>query len=196
MKEAKFYDEIAEGPQQAKAYWMDTDDNVRVRVGTYHAMGESHGTILLMLGRFGYVERYGRVAKLFADRGFSTAVVDWRSQGLSDRMAADPQAGHISDFSDYQRDVDAMMKAVEWLDMPKPYVLVGISMGACIGLRSLLRPMFGSSWGRAVARREDGSSPPSRQRRRRPSCAIAGRASNRAARPAIGCTRVPRSRTG
>lgn len=138
MKEAKFYDEIAEGPQQAKAYWMDTDDNVRVRVGTYHAMGESHGTILLMLGRFGYVERYGRVAKLFADRGFSTAVVDWRSQGLSDRMAADPQAGHISDFSDYQRDVDAMMKAVEWLDMPKPYVLVGISMGACIGLRSLL----------------------------------------------------------
>lgn len=91
-----------------------------------------------MLGRFGYIERYGRVAQSFADKGFSTAVIDWRSQGLSDRMASDPNAGHIQFFSDYQKDVAAMMEVVEELDMPKPYYLVGVSMGACIGFRAML----------------------------------------------------------
>ncbi|MEO1563204.1 MAG: alpha/beta hydrolase [Pseudomonadota bacterium] len=138
MEEAKFYDEIAEGPSKAAAYWMQTEDEVRVRVGAYHTDGESNGTILLMLGRFGYIERYGRVAQGFADKGYSTVVVDWRSQGLSDRMATDPQAGHIHDFSDYQKDVSAMMQVVEELDMPKPCFLVGVSMGACIGLRAML----------------------------------------------------------
>lgn len=138
MEEAEFYAEIAEGPSSAGAYWMRTEDNVRVRVGTYHAEGKSRGTVLLMLGRFGYIERYGRVARAFADNGFSTAVIDWRSQGLSDRMADDPQAGHIHHFSDYQKDVSAMMQVVENLKMPKPYYLVGVSMGACIGLRAML----------------------------------------------------------
>lgn len=138
MEEAKFYKEIAEGPSSAGAYWIQTEDKVRLRVGAYHTQGDSKGTILLMLGRFGYVERYGRVAQSFADNGFSTVVVDWRSQGLSDRMAEDPQAGHIHHFSDYQKDVSAMMQVAESLDMPKPYYLVGVSMGACIGLRSML----------------------------------------------------------
>ena len=138
MEEAKFYIEIAEGPSSAGAYWTHTEDNVRLRVGAYHAEGNIKGTILLMLGRFGYIERYGRVAQSFADNGFSTVVVDWRSQGLSDRMAGDPQAGHINQFSDYQKDVSAMMQVVERLEMTKPYYLVGVSMGACIGLRALL----------------------------------------------------------
>lgn len=138
MEEAKFYEEIAEGPSKAGAYWTQTEDNVRVRVGAYLTDGERKGTALLMLGRFGYIERYGRVAQSFADNGFSTVVIDWRSQGLSDRMAADPQAGHIDAFLDYQKDVAAMMQVVEELDMPKPYYLVGVSMGACIGLRAML----------------------------------------------------------
>lgn len=140
MEEATFYSEIAEGPTSSNAYWTQTDDNVRVRVGAYQAETgpEGKGTILLMLGRFGYIERYGRVAKSFAENGFATAVMDWRSQGLSDRMATDPQAGHIDDFSQYQKDVAAMMRVVEKLELPTPYFLVGISMGACIGLRSML----------------------------------------------------------
>ena len=139
MEEAKFYSELAEGPSAANAYWTRTEDDVRIRVGAYRpdAETESKGTILLMLGRFGYIERYGRVAKSFAENGYATVVADWRSQGLSDRMANDPQAGHINVFSDYQKDVAAMMHVVEDLDLPKPYLLVGISMGACIGLRAM-----------------------------------------------------------
>ncbi|MDU9006755.1 lysophospholipase [Litoreibacter meonggei] len=154
MEQAKFYGDIAEGPASGNAYWIETDDGVRVRVGTYDSEAEAKGTILLMLGRFGYVERYGRVAKTFAEKGYSTAIIDWRSQGLSDRMAPDPQAGHIVSFSDYQKDVAAFLKAAEELQLPKPYFLVGVSMGACIGFRAMLdglpvaasafiSPMFG-----------------------------------------------------
>ena len=82
MEAAKFYEEIAEGPSNAGAYWIQTDDNVRLRVDVYHTEEASKGTILLMLGRFGYIERYVRVAQSVADNGLSTVVVDWRSQGL------------------------------------------------------------------------------------------------------------------
>jgi len=138
MENAKFYAEIADGPSDGAAYWVHTDDNVRVRVGTYGTDKGHKGTVLLFLGRFGYIERYGRVAKDFDRNGFATVVIDWRSQGLSDRMAKDPQTGHIHRFSDYQKDVAATLKAAEELDLPKPWYLVGISMGACIGLRAML----------------------------------------------------------
>lgn len=141
MEQARYYDDIADGPATANAYWMETEDHVRVRVGISSTEIEAKGTIILMLGRFGYAERYGRVAKVFAKTGFSTAVIDWRSQGLSQRMADDPQAGHIHHFSDYQKDVAAMLEAVEELNLPKPYFLVGVSMGACIGLRAMLEDL-------------------------------------------------------
>ncbi len=132
MENAKFYAEIADGPSQGAAYWVRTDDSVRLRIGTYGADNGQKGTILLFLGRFGYVERYGRVAKDFDRSGFATVVIDWRSQGLSDRMADDPHTGHIHRFSEYQKDVAAMVKAAEELNLPKPWYLVGISMGACV----------------------------------------------------------------
>ena len=33
--------------------------------------------------------------------------VDWRGQGLADRAFADPMVGHVQDFDQYQRDLDA-----------------------------------------------------------------------------------------
>jgi lysophospholipase len=137
MEDAKFYAEIADGPFHGAAYWVKTDDDVQLRVGTYGTEQGSKGTILIFLGRFGYIERYGRVAKQFAQRGFASVVVDWRSQGLSDRLAEDRQTGHINSFADYQTDVKAVLAAAEELGLPKPFYLLGVSMGATIGLRAL-----------------------------------------------------------
>ena len=137
MEDADFYSEIADGPPHGAAYWMKTDDNVRLRVGTYGSTKDRKGTILVFLGRFGYIERYGRVAKEFDKKGFATVLADWRSQGLSDRLAKDRQTGHINRFADYQSDVKALLGAAEELGLPKPFFLVGVSMGATIGLRAL-----------------------------------------------------------
>lgn len=138
MEQAHFFSEIADGPPNGAAYWVRSDDNLRLRVGAWQPTAQSKGTAFLFLGRFGYIERYGRVAKQFAEKGIATIVPDWRSQGLSDRLTDDPKVGHVSNFLDYQSDVRATLEVAETLNLPKPWYLVGISMGACIGLRSIL----------------------------------------------------------
>ncbi len=70
-------------------------------------------------------------------RGYGTLVIDWRGQGLADRMARDPMLGHVRRFVDYQMDVKAMVALAEGLELPKPWYLIAHSMGGCIGLRAL-----------------------------------------------------------
>jgi lysophospholipase len=135
---APFYDHVTEGDLLGSAVWVRTDDGVRLRIGTWTSASQQKGTVFLFLGRFGYLERYDGVAKELAENGFSTVVVDWRSQGLSDRLTSNSRVGHVGCFDDYQRDVSAMLSAVSELGLPKPFHLLGISMGACIGLRSVL----------------------------------------------------------
>ena len=62
MTDAEFFSKIADGPSKGKALWKTTRDNTRIRVGFWTGDGEKKGTILLMLGRFGCIERFGRVA--------------------------------------------------------------------------------------------------------------------------------------
>ncbi|EPX76523.1 Lysophospholipase L2 [Litoreibacter arenae DSM 19593] len=52
-------------------------------------------------------------------------------------MAADRNMIHVERFSDYQKDVASLSQAAEELELPKPWFLIGSSMGACIGLRAL-----------------------------------------------------------
>ena len=138
MEPAPFYSELADGPGTGGAWFVQANDGVRIRVGGWTSKGDTGGTIFLLLGTFGYIERYGRVADFFATQQFSTFIADWRGQGLSDRLSSDPRAGHILSFKDYQRDLQAMVATAEKLHLPKPYHLLGVSMGAAIGLRALI----------------------------------------------------------
>ncbi len=67
------------------------------------------GTVLLFPGRTEYIEKYGRAARDLYQRGFATLTVDWRGQGLADRMLEDARIGHVHYFTDYQKDVAAMI---------------------------------------------------------------------------------------
>ena len=136
MEAAPFYHDVAEGPEGAKAYWLTTTDDVRIRLAVW-AEG-SKGTVLLFPGRTEYVEKYGQAAAVFADQGLSTIAIDWRGQGLADRLLPERDIGHVGQFGDYQRDVQAVLTALEELCLPKPYHLMGHSMGGCIGLRALM----------------------------------------------------------
>jgi lysophospholipase len=64
--------------------------------------------------------------------------IDWRGQGLADRMLDDRRAGHVNVFADYQRDVAAVLEAAKALDLPRPWHLIGHSMGGAIGLRAAM----------------------------------------------------------
>lgn len=136
MTDAPLFTDVSPGPEDGAAWWMDAADGVRVRIAAW-GRAASKGTVLLFPGRTEYVEKYGPAAADLAARGFATATIDWRGQGLADRLLDDPRVGHVDAFHDYQKDVAAMMKVVRALDLPKPYYLLAHSMGGCIGLRAV-----------------------------------------------------------
>jgi alpha-beta hydrolase superfamily lysophospholipase len=130
---APFHSDLADGPPGGTAFWLTADDGVRLRCGWWP--GGTRGTIVLFPGRSEYVEKYGRTARAFHDAGFAVAAIDWRGQGLADRSA--PDIGDVAHFDAYQRDVTAYLDALLAIGAPHPWVLVGHSMGGCIGLRAL-----------------------------------------------------------
>nr|WP_244867429.1 alpha/beta hydrolase [Vannielia litorea] len=118
---------------------MTCEDGVRVRLGWWPAEG-AKGTILFFPGRTEYIEKYGRAAREYVAAGWNMTAIDWRGQGLADRPLDDPATGHVDEFEDYQRDVDTMVEAVGMLEgAALPRVLIGHSMGGCIGLRAAHR---------------------------------------------------------
>lgn len=138
MDKAPFFSEVARGPETHAAYWVHASDGVRLRVAHWSSQGTSRGTIFVFQGRTENIEKYGPVALHFCAKGYDVLAVDWRGQGLSDRLADDRLLGHVRSYSEYQFDVKAVFSAAQTLDLPKPWFLLGHSLGGCIGLRAIL----------------------------------------------------------
>lgn len=158
MQPAPLFDDVADGPDGGVAHWLTTADGLRIRVGHW-PLNNAQGTVLLFPGRTEFIEKYGRAAQVFRDAGLATLAIDWRGQGLADRMHADRGLGHVLAFTDYQHDVAAVMDHVRALGLPEPYYLLGHSMGGAIGLRALMEglpvaaAMFSAPmWGIALTR--------------------------------------------
>lgn len=157
LSPAPLFADMADGPEGGRAWWVTAADGVRLRIGLWQPEGAS-GTVLLFPGRTEYIEKYGRTARALAGCGLATLVIDWRGQGLADRLADDPMAGHVVHFRDYQIDVAAMVAAAHELGLPGPWHLLAHSMGGCIGLRAVVEGLAvtscaftGPMWGIKMA---------------------------------------------
>ena len=95
------------------------------------------GSVILAPGRTEFIEKYADVAAAFVQRGFAVAIIDQRGQGLSDRLAPDPMAGHLDSYADAAVHLGQVIEALD-ARLPGPRVLVGHSMGGAIGLEGLL----------------------------------------------------------
>ena len=123
-----------DAPAGGRAFWLTASDGVRLRL----AYWPGARPVLILPGRTEYIEKYGLVVASLAAAGRGALVIDWRGQGLSDRALPDPLKGHVGDFSEYQRDLDAVLAAAETLT-PGPLPWLAHSMGGCIALRGLMR---------------------------------------------------------
>ena len=119
--------------------WLRTADGVRLRAGLW-AEG-ARGTVLLFPGRTEVLEKYGSVAAALAAAGWGVLTLDWRGQGLSDRLGPDPRLGHVRRFAEYQADVAALLAAAEGMGLARPWMGLAHSMGGCIALRALVAPV-------------------------------------------------------
>ncbi len=138
MTPAPLFNEVAEGPDDGQGVWLQTSDGKRLRAGFWNAAGPK-GTVVLLPGRSEYVEKYGRTAAALSQSGYATLTVDWRGQGMSDRALVDPLVGHVTDFAEYQTDLDVLMSFARAQGLPQPLHMLAHSMGGTIGLRALMR---------------------------------------------------------
>lgn len=135
---APLFEDVAGGPAGGTAHWVTTSDNIRIRVAAWAPKSDAKGAVLLFPGRTEYIEKYGSTAKEFVDRGYAVLAIDWRGQGLADRLLDDPRVGHVAHFTDFQKDVSAALRVARDIDLPKPWHVVGHSMGGAIALRSVI----------------------------------------------------------
>lgn len=120
------------------AFFVTADDGVRLRLAHWPASGPAQSTVLLFPGRTEYLEKYAPIIPRLAAAGHAVLAIDWRGQGMSDRLLTNPRPGHIDDFALYRRDTAAMVGAARRLALPRPWHLLAHSMGGCIGLAALV----------------------------------------------------------
>ncbi len=154
---APLFTDIHPGPSGGMAHWAETSDGKRIRIGHWPLEG-AKGTVLIFPGRTEYIEKYGVVAGELANRGLASMAIDWRGQGLADRLTDNPLLGHVDAFPDYQKDVATLMRTARELGLPRPYFLLAHSMGGCIGLRAVMEGLpvqaaafTGPMWGIYIA---------------------------------------------
>ncbi len=136
MSSAPFYEDLAQGPPGGETAWIKTSDGVRIRGG--HWPGGTAGTLFIFNGRTEFIEKYGRTAREVVARDHHLVTLDWRGQGLADRLLDEPNIGHVGHFSDYQHDVRAILDWARARGVPEPYYVLGHSMGGAIALRTLI----------------------------------------------------------
>jgi lysophospholipase len=137
MQAAPYYADIAGGPEGGAAHWLKTSDGLRIRAAHWN-VADAKGTVLIFPGRTEYIEKYGTTAKELARRGYASLAIDWRGQGIADRLLDNRAIGHVGEFADYQHDVAAVVAYANEVGLPRPFHLMGHSMGGCIGLRALM----------------------------------------------------------
>ena len=116
-------------------------DGKRLRVGTWDGAPDvvQRGFCAIFDGQTEFIEKYGEVTAELAARGFAGAILDWRGQGGSERLVADPLKAHVRDFSEYDADLSAFMDQVVRPATSARPIALAHSMGAHILLRALHR---------------------------------------------------------
>src|SRR3954471_3273541 len=112
-------------PDDVVTGMLKTSDGVTLRFARWHPPPGRKGTVCVFQGRAECIEKYFETVRELRARGFAVAMIDWRGQGGSERALSDPRKGHIGDFSEYERDAEALMKEVVLPDCPPPIFAIG-----------------------------------------------------------------------
>ncbi|MGH1483976.1 MAG: alpha/beta fold hydrolase [Geminicoccales bacterium] len=102
---------------------------------------EREGVVVFFQGRTEFIEKNIYTYRDFVERNYDVWTLDWRGQGMSERLLKDePDKGHINSFDTYLADAEVFLRDVVKLqgidDVDK--VLVAHSMGGAIGTLYLM----------------------------------------------------------
>ncbi|MFP3981168.1 MAG: alpha/beta fold hydrolase [Desulfobacterales bacterium] len=123
---------------QPRFDYFYTRERLQIRWGCWPAARtRSRGSIVYLSGRAEFMEKNIDVFERLTRAGFDVYTFDWRGQGLSERMLANPHKGYVQRFADYLEDLQLFMDQVFLPEAACFRVLIGHSMGGHIGLRYL-----------------------------------------------------------
>lgn len=126
-------------PEGARTRIVTTADGVKLRAAFWRPDGAARGTVCVFQGRAEFIEKYGEIASDLLKRGFAVATFDFRGQGGSERLTANPLKSHIMDFGDYRADVEAFMREVAFPSCPPPFFALSHSMSAAVLIQVAMR---------------------------------------------------------
>ncbi len=115
-----------------------TPDNLSIRYVTcYPKEDQINGTILLLSGRAEFLEKYQETIDDLCKRKFLVFSMDWRGQGLSERLLQKRQNGYVKTYQDYLNDLHQFINQIVKPNAKPPYFILAHSMGAHVSLRFL-----------------------------------------------------------
>ena len=92
---------------------------------------------MFLTGYTDFIEKHLESIVELTARGFRVATLDWRGQGLSDRLLPDRHKGHIDRMETHLEDLHATLEVLGGFG-DEPLTVVGHSMGGHVALRYCL----------------------------------------------------------
>ena len=128
----------ADSPPGGEGDWFRGAGGLRLRAGFWVPTGVARprGTVVVSPGRTEPIEKYFEVIGNFLARGWCVLAHDWRGQGLSARLLPDRLKGHARAVEEFLDDYARLLDAYE-ARAPRPWIMVGHSMGAALNLLTL-----------------------------------------------------------
>ena len=112
-------------------------DSTQIRIGRWQVDGDASGTVVLVHGRTEFLEKYTEVIVELNQRNLDVWAMDWRGQGLSDRVLDHPQKGYIDRFETYVGDLAWFVEEIVEVRRG-PVLLLAHSMGGHVAARAVL----------------------------------------------------------
>ena len=127
-------------PPGGKGEWFRGAGGLRLRAAFWSpstlVAAQPLGTVVVSPGRTEPIEKYYEIIGNFLARGWCVLAHDWRGQGLSARLLPDRLKGHARAVEEFLDDYDRLLDTFE-AQAPKPWIMVGHSMGGALNLLSL-----------------------------------------------------------
>ena len=127
-------------PPGGQGEWFRGAGGLRLRAALWTpstlVAAKPRGTVVLSTGRTEPIEKYFELIGNLLARGFCVLAHDWRGQGLSARLLPDRLKGHARAVEEFLDDYGRLLEAFE-TRAPKPWIMLGHSMGATLNLMTL-----------------------------------------------------------
>lgn len=118
--------------------YLNTFDGIKLRYGYWRSDNTNgRGTVAVLGGRTEFVEKYHETIQDLLVRGFDVYCMDWRGQGLSERLLKDAQKGYVRSYEHYVSDLAWFLDKVVFKRHNRPLIVLAHSMGANILLHFL-----------------------------------------------------------